>query len=108
MRTIERSLARAEPSKRSVFRRNADAYLAKLRRLDMGISACMRSVPEGDRKLVTDHDAFGYFARRYGIRIIGAVIPSQTTQAQPSAKDLSDLASLSKRRASGRSFRRAR
>ena len=94
VRTIERSLARAEPSKRSVFRRNADAYLAKLRRLDMGISACMRSVPEGDRKLVTDHDAFGYFARRYGIKIIGAVIPSQTTQAQPSAKDLSDLAKL--------------
>ena len=60
----------------------------------MGISACMRSVPEGDRKLVTDHDAFGYFARRYGITIIGAVIPSQTTQAQPSAKDLSDLAKL--------------
>ncbi len=94
VRTIERSLVRARPSKRSVFRRNAVAYLAKLRRLDMGISACMRSVPESDRKLVTDHDAFGYFARRYGIKIIGAVIPSQTTQAQPSAKDLSDLAKL--------------
>ncbi len=94
VRTIERSLVRARPAKRSVFRRNADAYLAKLRRLDMGISACMRSVPEGDRKLVTDHDAFGYLARRYGIKIIGAVIPSQTTQAQPSAKDLSDLAKL--------------
>ena len=44
------------------------------------------------RKLVTDHDAFGYFANRYGIEVVGAVIPSQTTQAQASAKDLSELA----------------
>ena len=39
------------------------------------------------RKLVTDHDAFNYFAKRYGIDVVGAVIPSQTTQAQPSAGD---------------------
>jgi zinc/manganese transport system substrate-binding protein len=49
-------------------------------------------VPASRRKLVTDHDAFGYFARRYGIEVVGAVIPSQATQAQPSAKDLSELA----------------
>jgi ABC-type Zn uptake system ZnuABC Zn-binding protein ZnuA len=54
----------------------------------------MDSVPASQRKLVTDHDAFGYFANRYGIDVVGAVIPSQTTQAQPSAKDLSSLADL--------------
>jgi ABC-type Zn uptake system ZnuABC Zn-binding protein ZnuA len=52
----------------------------------------MDSVPAARRKLVTDHDAFGYFAHRYGIDVVGAVIPSQTTQAQPSAKGLSALA----------------
>jgi ABC-type Zn uptake system ZnuABC Zn-binding protein ZnuA len=57
----------------------------------------MNSVPATRRKLVTDHDAFGYFAQRYGIEVVGAVIPSQTTQAQPSAKDLSALASLIER-----------
>ena len=41
--------------------------------------------PVADRKLVTDHDAFDYFANRYGIQVVGAVIPSQTTQAQPNA-----------------------
>jgi ABC-type Zn uptake system ZnuABC Zn-binding protein ZnuA len=51
-------------------------------------------VPAERRKLVTDHDAFGYFAGRYGIDVVGAVIPSQTTQAQPSAKDLGELANL--------------
>jgi ABC-type Zn uptake system ZnuABC Zn-binding protein ZnuA len=51
----------------------------------------MDTVPAAQRKLVTDHDAFNYFARRYGIDVVGAVIPSQTTQAQPSAGDLADL-----------------
>jgi ABC-type Zn uptake system ZnuABC Zn-binding protein ZnuA len=49
-------------------------------------------VPPAERKLVTDHDAFGYFTGRYDIRVVGAVIPSQTTQAQPSAGDTAELA----------------
>jgi ABC-type Zn uptake system ZnuABC Zn-binding protein ZnuA len=57
----------------------------------------MNTVPPAERKLVTDHDAFGYFADRYGITVVGAVIPSQTTQAQPSASDLSDLVALVRR-----------
>jgi ABC-type Zn uptake system ZnuABC Zn-binding protein ZnuA/ABC-type Mn2+/Zn2+ transport system permease subunit len=92
VRTIERALVAADPSHRAVFERNARAYLARLRTLDRGIARCMDAVPPARRKLVTDHDAFGYFAHRYGIEAIGAVIPSQTTQAQPSAKDLSELA----------------
>ena len=46
---------------------------------------------------MTDHDAFGYFANRYRIDVVGAVIPAQTTQAQPSAGDLSRLADLVQR-----------
>jgi ABC-type Zn uptake system ZnuABC Zn-binding protein ZnuA/ABC-type Mn2+/Zn2+ transport system permease subunit len=92
VRQIERALAAADPSHRAAFRRNADAYLSELRALDRGIAGCIDSVPPPQRKLVTDHDAFGYFANRYGIEVVGAVIPSQTTQAQASAKDLSELA----------------
>ena len=94
---IERHLASADPSHRREFQRNARAYLAKLRELDTGIARCMNAVPPARRKLVTDHDAFGYFADHYGIEVVGAVIPSQTTQAQPSAKDLSALAKLIER-----------
>jgi ABC-type Zn uptake system ZnuABC Zn-binding protein ZnuA/ABC-type Mn2+/Zn2+ transport system permease subunit len=94
---IESVLAAADPTHRRLFERNADAYLHRLRALDAGISRCMRAVPSARRKLVTDHDAFGYFARRYGIDVIGAVIPSQTTEAQPSAKDLTSLADLIER-----------
>jgi zinc/manganese transport system substrate-binding protein len=94
---IKRRLIAADPSRRHRFERNADAYLASLRKLDAGIARCIDSVPAARRKLVTDHDAFGYFARRYGIDVVGAVIPSQTTQAQPSAKDVSELVGLIER-----------
>lgn len=97
VREIERRLVAADPSRRAQFRRNADAYLERLHRLDAGIDACMQRIPAERRKLVTDHDAFGYFARRYGIEVVGAVIPSQTTQAQPSAKDVSELIGLVER-----------
>jgi zinc/manganese transport system substrate-binding protein len=89
---IERRLVAADPSHRRLYMVNAERYRKRLRRLDRAIARCVAAVPPARRKLVTDHDAFGYFARRYGIEVVGAVIPSQTTQAQPSAKDLAELA----------------
>jgi ABC-type Zn uptake system ZnuABC Zn-binding protein ZnuA/ABC-type Mn2+/Zn2+ transport system permease subunit len=89
---IRRALVQAVPSRRETFERNAAAYTAKLRTLDAGIRRCFAAVPAADRKLVTSHDAFGYFTRRYGLKMVGAVIPSQTTRAQPSAGDIARLA----------------
>lgn len=94
---VERQLGAALPGKRRSFQLNAQAYLAELRALDTGIRRCMARIPASDRKLVSDHDAFGYFANRYGIEVVGAVIPSQTTQAQPSAKDTAELTDLIER-----------
>jgi ABC-type Zn uptake system ZnuABC Zn-binding protein ZnuA/ABC-type Mn2+/Zn2+ transport system permease subunit len=94
---IRDALTKANPSAARAYARNADGYLAKLRALDRGIAACLGRVPAAQRKLVTDHDAFGYFARRYGIRVVGAVIPSQTTQAQASAGDVARLSALIRR-----------
>jgi ABC-type Zn uptake system ZnuABC Zn-binding protein ZnuA len=91
---IAAQLTAIDPRDRATFDANAAAYEAKLKALDAGISRCLDGVPAASRKLVTDHDAFGYFANRYGIQVVGAVIPSQTTQAQPNAQDLSDLANL--------------
>jgi ABC-type Zn uptake system ZnuABC Zn-binding protein ZnuA len=73
------------------------AYVARLRRLDAGVRACMDRVPAAERKLVTSHDALGYYARRYGITVIGAVIPALTTAAQPSAGDVTKLVDTIKR-----------
>jgi ABC-type Zn uptake system ZnuABC Zn-binding protein ZnuA len=94
---IRDALTRANPGAGAVYARNAAAYVARLRGLDHGIAACVRAVPAGARKLVTDHDAFDYFARRYAITVVGAVIPSQSTQAQPSAGDVARLTRLIRR-----------
>jgi ABC-type Zn uptake system ZnuABC Zn-binding protein ZnuA len=91
---IRDALVKAEPSARQRIDAGAARYLAKVKALDAGIRRCMAQVPAAERKLVTDHDAFGYFARRYGITVVGAVIPSQSTQAQPSASGISDLAKV--------------
>jgi ABC-type Zn uptake system ZnuABC Zn-binding protein ZnuA/ABC-type Mn2+/Zn2+ transport system permease subunit len=94
VREIERRLSAADPSRRRLFQRNAREYLRRLGRLEAGIADCLGQIPPAERKLVTDHDAFGYFAERFGVDVVGAVIPSQTTQAQPSAKDVSELIDL--------------
>ena len=67
------------------------AYVKRLQTLDAGVKRCMDKVPAAQRKLVTSHDALGYFARRYGIQVIGTVIPALTTAAQPSAGDVAKL-----------------
>jgi ABC-type Zn uptake system ZnuABC Zn-binding protein ZnuA/ABC-type Mn2+/Zn2+ transport system permease subunit len=94
---IRDALVRAEPGSESTFRRNAAAYEKRLRVLDRSIATCFARIPSAERKLVTDHDAFGYFAQRYGIKIVGAVIPSLTTAAQPSAGDTAKLIALVRR-----------
>jgi ABC-type Zn uptake system ZnuABC Zn-binding protein ZnuA/ABC-type Mn2+/Zn2+ transport system permease subunit len=84
-------LGQLDPAGKSVFAENAVKYEEDLASLDGAIRACLGRIPEADRKLVTDHEAFGYFANRYGIEVIGTVIPALTTQAEPSAGDLAEL-----------------
>jgi zinc/manganese transport system substrate-binding protein len=94
---IRDALVKADPGAAAALEQSAAKYLAKLRALDEGIRACVATVPKAERKLVTSHDAFGYFAHRYEIEVVGAAIPSQTTQAQPSAGQVSALAKLIER-----------
>jgi ABC-type Zn uptake system ZnuABC Zn-binding protein ZnuA len=88
---IRDALVRADPGGAATYRANAARYLGRLRRLDASVRACMARVPANQRLLVTSHDALGYYARRYGIRVVGAVIPALTTAAQPSAGDVAKL-----------------
>jgi ABC-type Zn uptake system ZnuABC Zn-binding protein ZnuA len=88
---IRDALIKADPDGRAGYERRAAAYTRRLRRLDAEVARCIDQVPAKERKLVTTHDALGYFADRYGIDVIGAVIPSLSTQAQPSAKDVEKL-----------------
>jgi ABC-type Zn uptake system ZnuABC Zn-binding protein ZnuA/ABC-type Mn2+/Zn2+ transport system permease subunit len=91
------ALEAVAPAHRGDIAARASRYVARVQALDRGIAACMARVPATQRKLVTDHDAFGYFAARYGIAVVGAVIPSQSTQAQPSAGALAKLSATIRR-----------
>jgi zinc/manganese transport system substrate-binding protein len=66
----------------------------RLDKLNDEIVALCASIPRGDRKLVTGHESMGYFAQRYDFKLIGAVIPSISTQAEVSAADLAHLIRL--------------
>lgn len=97
VRAVRDELDRVDAAGRAVYRRNAAAYLAKLSRLDASIAHCIDRVPVAERKLVTSHDALGYYTRRYGIELIGAAIPSRSTEAQPSAASVARLVALIRR-----------
>ena len=88
---IAYALSALDPAHADSYRANAEAYKAQLEELDNYIAAQVARIPEANRKLVTDHEALGYFARRYGFEVVGAVIPNVTTSAEPSAADLAEL-----------------
>lgn len=84
-------LAEVEGVDADVIAAHTDAYLAELRALDADMTETFAAIPAERRALVTNHHVFGYLADRFDFRVIGAVIPSGTTLAAPSASDLRDL-----------------
>jgi zinc/manganese transport system substrate-binding protein len=69
----------------------APALAARLADLDAATRATLAVVPEARRRLVTGHESMGYFADRYGFRLVGAVIPGLTSQGEVSAGELAAL-----------------
>lgn len=72
----------------------AASYRAELEALDEDIEAMLSTIPEPDRKLVTNHFAYGYYADRYGLELLGTVIPAATTEAETSAADFAELVEI--------------
>ena len=85
---IEAALAKAGGTG---YAARAEAYTGRLRALDRQVAACVDRLPRSQRKLVTSHDALGYYTDRYSLTLVGAVIPSLSTQAQPSSKAVNRL-----------------
>ena len=88
---IRDGLTQVDPAGKDEYARNADAYIAKLQALDGWVKDQVNQIPVERRLLVTNHDALGYFAKAYDFKIVGAVIPSVTTDASPSAQQLAGL-----------------
>jgi ABC-type Zn uptake system ZnuABC Zn-binding protein ZnuA len=88
---IRDALVKADGANASVYISNSERYLGELRQLDEYILAQVSSVPPEQRKMVTNHDAYGYYIERYGLTFVGSIIPSMSTDAQPSAQDVAAL-----------------
>lgn len=92
VKMVRDGLVKADPGHSDIYETNANAYLNQLAWLMNSIQTKILEVPVERRKLVTSHDTFGYFARRFGFQIVGAAIDSATTEAaDPSALKIAQL-----------------
>ncbi len=92
VRNVQVALAALDPAGKTVYANNAAAYLKQLNAADAYAKAQFARVPAARRTIVTNHDALGYLAARYGLKIVGAVIPGLSTEREPSARELAGLA----------------
>jgi ABC-type Zn uptake system ZnuABC Zn-binding protein ZnuA len=80
---VRDELIQLDPENKSAYEANAAAFQKKLEALDQAIQESIKTIPEGNRRLLTYHDSWPYFARRYGFQIIGAVQPSDFSDPGP-------------------------
>jgi zinc/manganese transport system substrate-binding protein/manganese/iron transport system substrate-binding protein len=85
------ALARVDPSGRAAYEANAARYVGQLEAMDAANRRTVEELPPARRKLVTNHDAFAYLAAHYGLTVVGSVLSSLSTAAEPSAQQIGDL-----------------
>lgn len=78
-----------KPGRSALYEKRAAAYLARLEALDKEIVAAIAGIPSDRRRIVSTHDAFGYFAARYGLAFIAP--QGVSTEAEPSARDIARI-----------------
>jgi len=95
MKTVELALAKRLKADLGIDVSDRARDLAtRLDSLDQESARAVEQIPKPNRRLVTGHESMGYFAQRYGFRLVGAIIPSLTSQAQVSAAELARLKKL--------------
>jgi ABC-type Zn uptake system ZnuABC Zn-binding protein ZnuA len=88
---IRIGLIKADPQGEAIYSKNTAAYTAQLEELHQWILGQVEQIPVEKRLLVTNHHSFGYFADRYGFKVVGAIVPSVSTGASPSAQQMASL-----------------
>ena len=86
---VHEQLAALDPDNAEYYRDNLERFRVKVNQLDQAIRAAVATVPEQNRKLLTYHDSWAYFAKQYGMEVIGAVQPSNFSQ--PSVREVAGL-----------------
>jgi zinc/manganese transport system substrate-binding protein len=87
--SIRDALAAADPAGKAIYEANATAYLARLEALDAEVKATVEKIPADRRKVITTHDAFGYFGAAYGIAFIAP--QGVSTESEVSARDVARI-----------------
>jgi len=80
---VRDKLIALDPDNKEFYSKRAELYLARLEQLDKSIQEAVNTVPPENRKLLTYHDSWAYFARRYGMTVIGAIQPSSFSEPSP-------------------------
>lgn len=93
---IRDGLKQVDAANGGTYDANAAAYIEQLKQLDAEIVKLVESVPAERRKLITNHDTFGYFAKRYGFEVVGHVFEGVSTEQEPSAQQIAQLVKLIK------------
>lgn len=88
-RLVAGELATRDPANAAYYQANLDRYLAALQSLDSAVRATVESIPAENRKLLTYHDSWAYFAPNYGMTVIGAIQPSDFSE--PSPREVAEL-----------------
>jgi len=86
---IEKALSAADPEDAATFKQNADAYRKQLKELDAYAHSKLDPIPDAKRKILTSHDAFGYFGREYKVKFLAPV--GFSTETEASAADVAKL-----------------
>ncbi len=86
---IRDGLIKADAAGKAVYESNAAAYLAKLDALDAEVRATIAKIPAARRRIITSHEALGYFGEAYGIEIVAPV--GGATDTEPSARDIAKI-----------------
>ncbi len=94
-RNIRAALVAADPAGKATYEANAAAYLGKLDALDREVKDAVARIPAERRKVITSHDAFGYFQQAYGIEFIAP--QGVSTESEASARDVAKIITQIKR-----------
>jgi ABC-type Zn uptake system ZnuABC Zn-binding protein ZnuA len=80
---VRDELIKLDPKNKAVYEQNSAQFLKKLEALDQAIKEAAQTIPQNNRRLLTYHDSWPYFSRRYGFQVIGAVQPSDFADPSP-------------------------
>ena len=88
---IRDMLIATDPGNADIYTQNTEAYLSELAALDDEIATLIDTIPPERRVIMTNHASLNYFAARYGLQVVGVVIPGGSTTSEPSVEDVLNL-----------------